>query len=171
VQVLRQDLQLLFVLGNAHHPLEQEAGISESSATSSPDGLRQSTISDTNTPTIPHELTDKFNSAISQYIAESCLGHQHVESSALKTLAAKLIPGYQLPSPRTVKWRILEMYVVLKLLVVAYFVSFSSRVSLTYDGWSSPSVKGFYSVTVHWMDRAKFRISSTTLDFFYAPPE
>ena len=88
-----------------------------------------------------------------------------------RDLVNGLAPGYQHKSARTIKRHILQIYVVLKLMIIALLTeSELSRFTLTFDGWSNPSLKGFTSVTLHWMPYATMKMSNCVLDFFYVAP-
>jgi hypothetical protein len=53
--------------------------------------------------------------------------------------------------------------------MIHFFVSLASMVSLTVDGWSNPSMKGFHVATLHWITRETGKRSSIILDFFRVP--
>jgi hypothetical protein len=80
-----------------------------------------------------------------------------------------LQPLYGVKSADTYKRRILCMYAVLKVLMIGVFATVISKSSLTFDGWSTPMLKGFYVVTIHFIDSATGKLYETILDFFYAP--
>ncbi|XP_078720813.1 uncharacterized protein LOC144937280 [Lampetra fluviatilis] len=121
------------------------------------------------TPMSAH-ASKAMDSFVAEYIATSGLGHKHVTSDPFTTLLQRAAPGYEPKSERTVKRRMLEMYVVLKLLVLQYFTTFGSCVSLTYDGWTNDAMTGFFSVTLHWMDPASFSMCNCIIDFFWVAP-
>ncbi|XP_061405628.1 uncharacterized protein LOC133341190 [Lethenteron reissneri] len=121
------------------------------------------------TPMSAH-ASKAMDSFVAEYIATSGLGHKHVTSDPFKTLLQRAAPGYEPKSERTVKRRMLEMYVVLKLLVLQYFTTFGSCVSLTYDGWTNDAMTGFFSVTLHWMDPASFSMCNCIIHFFWVAP-
>ncbi|OAE19093.1 hypothetical protein AXG93_2062s1040 [Marchantia polymorpha subsp. ruderalis] len=112
----------------------------------------------------------RLDSAVAEYVVESTLPHTHTESKPFKSLMNVSVPGYVTKSSRTTKRCILKMYVVLKYMMIALFKSFEAKVSCTYDGWSNTMLKGFYSVTVHWVHVATGDLVETLLDFFYILP-
>ena len=61
-------------------------------------------------------------------------------------------PGYQLKSARTLKRLVLRMYVVFRQLAIDYLSSENFQYAITYDGWSNNRLKGFYPMTLHWVD-------------------
>ena len=71
------------------------------------------------------------------------LPHAHVESDAFKEFVHDLVPGYQMKTRRTIKRSILEMYVVLRHQVIDLLSKSQSRFSITFDGWSNSTLKGF----------------------------
>ncbi|BBN07939.1 hypothetical protein Mp_4g07490 [Marchantia polymorpha subsp. ruderalis] len=112
----------------------------------------------------------RLDSAVAEYIVESTLPPTHTESKSFKLLLNESVPGYVTKSSRTTKQCILKMYVVLKYMMITLFKSFEAKVSATYDGWSNTLLKGFYSVTVHWVHVAIGELVETLLDFFYILP-
>ncbi|OQR84076.1 hypothetical protein ACHHYP_13953 [Achlya hypogyna] len=116
------------------------------------------------------QASKTMDSFVTEYIATGCLGHKHVTSEPFVSLLQRVAPSYKPMSARTVKRRMLEMYVVLKLLLLQNFSTFGSCVSLTYDGWTNDTMTGFYSVTLHWMDPTSFSIYNCLLDFFWVSP-
>jgi hypothetical protein len=72
-----------------------------------------------------------------------------VESEALKDLMELLRKGYKAKSARTVKRRLLVMYLCLKVRLIKYFSNIACFYSLTFDGWSNSQVKGC-------LDKAKY---------------
>ena len=81
-----------------------------------------------------------------------------------------MVPGYQAKTRRTIKRSILEMYVVLRHQVINLLSKCESRFSITFDGWSNNSLKGFYSVTLHWACPETARSRSMLLDFVHVFP-
>ncbi|BBN03031.1 hypothetical protein Mp_2g20130 [Marchantia polymorpha subsp. ruderalis] len=112
----------------------------------------------------------RLDSAVVEYVVESTLSHTHTELKPFKSLMEVSVPGYVTKSSRTTKRCILKMYVVLKYMMIALFKSFEAKVSATYDGWSNTLLKGFYSVTVHWVHVVTGELVETLLDFFYILP-
>jgi len=46
----------------------------------------------------------------------------------------------------------MELYLIARLLLAAFFSSLNVAISLTLDGWSNRNLKRFYVVTAHWID-------------------
>jgi hypothetical protein len=89
-----------------------------------------------------------IDNSIAKYIVQGRLSHLHVESAALQDLMDVLRPGYQTKSARTVKRRLLVLYLYLKTKLSEYFASLKSKLSITFDGWSNPMMKGKYCVII-----------------------
>jgi hAT family C-terminal dimerisation region len=122
-------------------------------------------------PTLHFLQTPKaLDSAVTEYIVGAELGHQHVEIPSFIKFVAKMAPSYKVMSRRTLRRILLEMYAVLKALLINYFASHSNKVSLTFDGWTNDSMKGFYSVTLHFVDPHSFELQSCLIDFFHVVP-
>ena len=88
----------------------------------------------------------------------------HVDSSGFKQFMHDVLPGYELKSARTRS--ILQMYVVVRLLVISFLSKQASHFEITFDGWSNSSLKGFYLVTLHWVCLESAKPMSMLLDFF-----
>lgn len=112
----------------------------------------------------------KFDSVVATYIVQGVLSYEHVESGAFKTLISALAPGYDVITKTTVKRRVLAMYIVLKCLVQQYLLTLSVAFSVTFDGWSNQSCRGYYVCTLHWTSIELACLCSCTLDFFYVTP-
>ena len=74
-------------------------------------------------------------------------------------------PGYKLKSARTLKRLVLCMYAVLRQLAIHYLSSQNFQYAITYDGWSNNRLKGFYPMTLHWVDLESGKPISLLLDF------
>ena len=77
-----------------------------------------------------------------------------------------ILPGYELKSARTIKRSILQMYVVVRQLVISFLSEQASHFAITFDGWSNSSLKGFYPVTLHRVCLEFAKSMSMLLDFF-----
>jgi hypothetical protein len=62
------------------------------------------------------------------------------------------------------------MYLVLITKLKAYFQTVTSKFTITFDGWSNPTLTGFYSVVFHWIDADKRMPLSCILDFVALAP-
>ena len=118
-----------------------------------------------------------YDSAYAELVVTSQLGHNSISSSSMKRFAGKTTPGYKLKSARTIKRRILCMYVVLRSQLVNLLNSFQHKVAITFDGWSNENMKGmlvsdigFYSVTLHFISVTTMQLHECILDFFHVTP-
>ena len=57
----------------------------------------------------------------------------------------------------------MELYLIAKPLLAAFFFSLNIAISLTLDGWSNRNLKGFYVVTAHWIDTVTAKSKSLLL--------
>ncbi len=133
-------------------------------------GISQHIQSSIESGRVSHVLEKKIDAAIVKYIVKGTLPHAHVESPEFKEFMQQIVPGYQVKSRRTIKRSILEMYVVLRRQVIDFLSKCQSRFSITFDGWSNSSLKGFYSVTLHWACHETARSRSMLLDFVHVFP-
>jgi len=69
-----------------------------------------------------------------------------------KKFVVSLTNGYELPSIRTILRRIVKLYRILEPLLAAFLCSLDVAISLTLDGWLNRNLKGFYVITVHWVN-------------------
>ncbi len=119
---------------------------------------------------LPLVAKRKYDSFIATYFVNTLLPHDHVASAGFELLMQRLVPQYKCPSPKTIKRRILAMYMVLKIFLVHQLSALSVALSVTFDGWSNSALRGFYACTAHWTDIATGELSEVILDFFYVPP-
>ena len=83
----------------------------------------------------------KIDSSVTKYLISEILPHVHVESSGFTQFMHVVFPGYELKSTRTIKRSILQMYVVVRLLVISFLSEQASHFAITFDGWSNNSLK------------------------------
>lgn len=112
---------------------------------------------------------DMLDTTMTVYVAEAALPHTHVKSNAMTRLIGSLKPGYSLKSPKTTKRRILELYVLLKYKIREVVAAIPGRFSLTFDGWTNPSYRGYCSSTIHFIDSHGV-LRDALLGYFYVPP-
>ena len=121
---------------------------------------------DTSKLLISHTFEKKIDSSITKYIITEMLPHVNVESLGFKQFMRDVLPGYVLKSARTLKRSILQMYVVIRQIVISFLSTLDSRFAITFDGWSNNSLKGFYPITLHWVCRESAKPMSMLIDFF-----
>jgi hypothetical protein len=74
-----------------------------------------------------------------------------------------LTNGYEAPSTRTISRRIVEMLRIAEPLLSSFLRQLDVSISLTLDGRSNRNLKGFYVVTVHWVDVSCMAMKSLLL--------
>ena len=116
------------------------------------------------------ERISQVDNAIAVFIVNSELPHSLSSSAAFHELLECLAPNYKPKSARTIKRRILEVYTVLRIILQDFFAKMKTKISITYDGWSNDSMKGFYSVTAHFTDIESKCVKTLLLDFSTLPP-
>ena len=62
-----------------------------------------------------------------------------------------------------VKRRTVELFSIAQPLLANFFCSLVVSVSLTMDGWSNRNLKGFYVITVHWIDMSSGEMKNLLL--------
>ena len=70
-------------------------------------------------------------------------------------------------SPTTLRRNILKLYVLLKRGLGQLLQDMESKISITFDGWSNSQMRGYTSVTAHWVEESTMNIESTLLSFFH----
>ena len=78
-------------------------------------------------------------------------------------------PSYAVKSAATTRNRILCLYAIFQSLFIKLLATFVSAVSMTVDGWSNRSMKGFHVATIHWINRVTGKRSAAIIDFFRVP--
>ncbi len=112
---------------------------------------------------LPEPVMCKYENAIVDYVVEGGVTLRVAGGVRFKKFVVSLTNGYKPPSTRTILWRIVELYHILEPLLVAFLCSLDVAISLTLDGWSNRNLKGFYVVTVHWVDVASLTNKSILL--------
>ena len=69
-----------------------------------------------------------------------------------------------------------DLYIVLKIFLADYLKYMAMAISVTFDGWSNASLRGFYVCTGHWtgsreicLDTTLVRLHEVVLDFLTVP--
>ena len=83
------------------------------------------------------ERISQVDNAIAVFIVNSELPHSLSSSAAFHELLECLAPNYKPKSARTIKRRILEVYTVLRIILQDFFAKMKTKISITYDGWST----------------------------------
>ncbi|XP_078725011.1 uncharacterized protein LOC144942125 [Lampetra fluviatilis] len=122
---------------------------SEVGTSASASRLIQHTLS---RPAIPDRLLVKFENVVVDFVIQTAISLQASGSDKFKTLVHTLTQGYKGPSTHTIIHRIVEHHTITLPIVGAFFSNLDVTISLTIDGWSNRNLKGFWMVTVHWID-------------------
>jgi len=129
-------------------------------------GMKQKSVTDA----LPLVDSRQLDTILAKFIVTSGLPHQIVAQGPFQALTQAVAPRYSPLAPITVKRRIIEMYIYLKVKLVGYFATLPTMVSMTFDGWSNGSLKGFYVLTLHWCDATTRSLHEIVLDFFSVTP-
>lgn len=94
--------------------------------------------------------------------------HQHpftiVEESYFMDLIHSLRPTAKIPGADKIKSCISKFYETDKVKVQNALLNVPGKISFTIDGWTSPSIKSFLSITAHFIDR-DWKLNHMLLDF------
>ncbi len=100
----------------------------------------------------PKPVLRKYENVIVDYVIEGGVTLRAAGGVRFKQFVISLTNEYEPPSTRTILRRITELYRILEPLLAAFLCSLNVAISLTLDGWSNRNLKGFYIVTVHWVN-------------------
>lgn len=107
--------------------------------------------------------------ALVQWVVDDKQAFQVVEKASLKNLFRKLNMRFKVPTRRTLVRGLGDEYEVAEEEFRKILESVPGRVALTCDGWSSRVMRGYFVVTVHWID-SDWAMRSAVLEFTYFPP-
>jgi hypothetical protein len=111
----------------------------------------------------PNHVTRKYENAVVNFFIGGDISLRVAGGTRFKELLQSLTNGYLPPSTRTIFRRIVELYLIARPLLAAFFSSLNVAISLTLDGWSNCNLKGFYVVTAHWIDTVTAKSKSLLL--------
>ncbi len=114
-------------------------------------------------PVFPKPLLCKYENVVEDYVVEGGVTLRAAGGVCFKKFVVSLTNEYEPPSIRTILRRIVKLYCILEPLLAAFLCSLDVAISLTLDGWSNCNLKGFYVVTMHWVDVASLTNKSTLL--------
>jgi hypothetical protein len=142
--------------------LRSKHGISGSGTASSGQGtvLVQSTLGKV---VFPDGAQRKFEIAIVEYVVGSGISLRGTGGQRFKQLVVSLTNAYEPPSTRTILRRMVELFRIAKPLLSSFLRQLDVAICLTLDGWSNRNLKGFYVVTVHWVDMSSMVMKSLLL--------
>jgi hypothetical protein len=144
---------------SSRHGISQSGSDKESSALSS-DILVQMTLK-------PMSFLDhvarKYDNAVVDFVIGGDISLRAAGGTRFKELLQFLTNGYSSLLTCTILRRIMEPYLIVGPLLVAFFSSLNVAISLTLDGWLSRNLKGFYVVTTHWIDTVTTKLKSLLL--------
>jgi hypothetical protein len=102
-----------------------------------------------------------FENAIVDYVIGGNISLRGAgEPRFQQLLVCSLTDGYVPPSTCTILQRTVELFNIAQPLIAKFLCNFNVRISLTMDGWSNQNLKGFYIVTVHWVDTVSGQMKS-----------
>ena len=105
----------------------------------------------------------KYKNVVVDFVIGGGISFRAAGGTRFKELLQSLTNGYSPPSTRTILRRIVELYVIAKPLLAAFFSSLNAAISLTLNGWSNRNLKGFYVVTAHWINTVTAKSKSLLL--------
>jgi hypothetical protein len=137
-------------------------GISGSGTASSGQGkvLVRSTLGEI---VFPDGVQRKFENAIVDDVVGGGISLRAAGGQRFEQLVVLLTNGYEPPPTRTNWRRIVELFHISEPLQSSFLRQLDVAISLMLDGWFNRNLKGFYVVTVHWVDVSSMAIKSLLL--------
>ena len=111
----------------------------------------------------PDHVARKYENVVVDFVIGGDISFRAAGGTRFKELLQSLTNGYSPPSTCTILRHIVELYLIARPLLAAFFSSLNVAISLTLDGWSNRNVKGFYVVTAHWIDTVTAKSKSLLL--------
>jgi len=93
----------------------------------------------------PDHVTRKYENAIVDFVIGGDISLRLAGGTQFKELLQSLTNGYLPPSTHTILRRIVELYLIVRPLLAAFFSSLNVAISLMLDGWSNRNLKGSMS--------------------------
>jgi hypothetical protein len=118
---------------------------------------------------LPNDEKASIFEALVNWIVDDKQAFRVVENLKFQRLIRRLNPLYRIPSRRTVVRGIADGYEVALQNFREIISTIPGRVAITCDGWSSSVIRGYFVVTLHWID-TEWRQRSSVLEFKYFPP-
>lgn len=117
-------------------------------------------LSDSERASILHHLV--------KFIVDSKSPFSIVKSFSFKQFCTALNNRYQLPSPQTIVRAISDEHLKMQAKFRKNLQAAPGKISLTADGWSSRTMRGYFVVTAHWID-VDWTLQHSILRFIYFP--
>jgi hypothetical protein len=116
----------------------------------------------------PNHVTRKYENVVVDFIISGDISLRVVGGTRFKELLQFLTNGYSPPLTHTILKCIVELYLIVRPLLAAFFSSLNVTISLTLDGWSNCNLKRFYVVIAHWIDTVTTKSKSLLLSIIDA---
>ncbi|CAK9226479.1 unnamed protein product [Sphagnum troendelagicum] len=100
----------------------------------------------------PDHVVHKYENIVVDFVIGGDISLRAAGGTRFKELLQYLTNGYLPPSTLMILRCIVELYLIMGSLLAVFFSSLNVAISLMLDGWSNYNLKGFYVVTVHWID-------------------
>jgi len=117
-------------------------------------------------------ISDRSNKSFDDYLIEIVIDGQHpfsiVDEENFRALIKSLSPQTNIPSRDSLKRKIISKFNVLKENIKENLNHVNSKVSLTWDIWSSISGHTYLAITVHFTNE-KFEMKNFLLDLDLIP--
>ena len=108
-------------------------------------------------------------SKLVNWIVDSKQAIRVVDNDFFTEFMHELNPFFKVPSRRTISRGIEDAYEETKVKIAVALQSIPGDVAITCDGWSSRTMRGYFVVTLHWIDK-NWILRSTVIEFTYFPP-
>lgn len=121
---------------------------------------------------LPQLLSDeeraRIMKALVQYVADAKQPFAIVELKSFVHFCKTLNSRYTVPGRRTLCRAIHDEYLVMHESVLQRVQAINTKVALTADGWSPHRMRGYFVITMHWIDES-WSLNKSILVFTYFP--
>lgn len=116
----------------------------------------------------PEHKKKEANNRLVRMVIDNKESFSLVENDSFISFCYSLNPAYNLPSRRTLCNQIKTEYGLAFEKILKILNETEGRLSVTGDGWSTKTKKGFFVITVHWIS-PNWILQSATLEFTHFP--
>lgn len=110
-----------------------------------------------------------LDQAIRKFVINTKQKFNVIEKESFRKMLSIARPEYKVQSRRTLCAGIKNDYLYYENLLMDQLQKLSGKIGLTADGWSNKRYRGFFVVTLHFIDEY-WRFRSVTIEFKFFPP-
>ncbi|KAI0223991.1 hypothetical protein L0F63_001099, partial [Massospora cicadina] len=119
-------------------------------------------------PTTASSTSLASETAVAEFFARALVPYRMAAEPCFLHLMSSRV-GFKRTSLE-MKAQVHELNGLLRGLLVELFREIENKFTVTFDNWMNPQMRGYYTVTLHWIHSSPLRRCSVMLDFFYVSP-